>query len=101
MSEIFLSSVLLLVLGRNPQHRNRHLDSPPGVTALLEQMSTSVGTSSPPPGVVPNLEKQVDVSRTIYLVTNGLAIGLVTIFTLGRFYVRIWITKAVYIEDCE
>ncbi|KAH6722948.1 hypothetical protein BKA61DRAFT_663682 [Leptodontidium sp. MPI-SDFR-AT-0119] len=99
MSEIFLSSVLLLVLGRNPQHRNRHLDSPPGVTALLEQMSTSVGTSSPPPGVVPNLEKQVDVSRTIYLVTNGLAIGLVTIFTLGRFYVRIWITKAVYIED--
>ena len=64
-------------------------------------MSSSVGAVPPPPGVVPNLQNPADVLRTISLLTNGLVLGLTTLVTLGRFYVRFWITGAVFIEDCE
>lgn len=66
-------------------------------------MSTLEGASaSPAPlGIIPNLENPADVLRTISLMTNGSALGLTTLVTLGRFYVAVCITGAVLMEDCE
>ncbi|KAK0125938.1 hypothetical protein ONS95_007562 [Cadophora gregata] len=61
-------------------------------------MSSSLG-APPPPGVISNLENPTDVLRTISLLTNGLVLRCSTLVTLGRFYVRFWITGAVFIED--
>ncbi|CZT47480.1 uncharacterized protein RSE6_08043 [Rhynchosporium secalis] len=64
-------------------------------------MSPFVGaTATPPPaGVIPNLQNPTDVLRTVAIVTNGLALGLTTLVTVGRFYVRVRITRAVFLED--
>ncbi|KAI9048002.1 hypothetical protein LZ554_007800 [Drepanopeziza brunnea f. sp. 'monogermtubi'] len=59
----------------------------------------SVGASPAPPGVIPNFENPKDVLRTINFVTGGLAIGLTTLFVFGRLYVRLWVARAVLIED--
>ncbi|KAH6711992.1 hypothetical protein BKA61DRAFT_691562 [Leptodontidium sp. MPI-SDFR-AT-0119] len=47
-------------------------------------MSAILGASPPPTGVVPNFQHPGDVLRTVGLVTNGLALGLTTLVTLGR-----------------
>ncbi|KAH7348789.1 integral membrane protein, partial [Rhexocercosporidium sp. MPI-PUGE-AT-0058] len=62
-------------------------------------MSTIIGASPPPPGVTSNFQNPADVLWSVGLVTNGLALGLTTLVTLGRFYVRFWITGAVFLED--
>ena len=88
---------------RPPALIHVHIDIEIGIEIDVKAvyMSSSVGAVPPPPGVVPNLQNPTDVLRTISLLTNGLVLGLTTLVTLGRFFVRFWITGAVFIEDCE
>ncbi|KAL2064686.1 hypothetical protein VTL71DRAFT_3824 [Oculimacula yallundae] len=68
---------------------------------MVGSTSPNVGAtaSPPPPGVIPNLENPDDILHTVAIVTSGLALALTTLVTAGRFYVRLYITQAVFIED--
>ncbi|KAG4440826.1 hypothetical protein IFR05_003698 [Cadophora sp. M221] len=58
-------------------------------------MSTIVVDSPPPTGVIPSFQRPVGGLRNVGLATNGLALGLTTLVTLGRLYVRFCILSWV------
>lgn len=63
-------------------------------------MARFEGAAPPPEGVTPNFDHPKDVLKTINIVSGILAIGLTAPFVLLRFYVRVFIMRAIDREDC-
>lgn len=63
-------------------------------------MPKTQAAASPPPGVTPNLESPEDVLYTINLVSQILAVALVTPFVLIRIYAKAFVRPPFVIEDC-
>ena len=64
-------------------------------------MAAMQGSAPPPPGITPNFEHPEDILKTINTVSIVITIAAMAPLVAGRVYIRVFLTKVFYVEDCR
>lgn len=72
-----------------------------GMSSPSSTPTSFPGAAPPPPGVTPNLENPSDQGHNANIVGLSVCISFATIFYFMRVYVKLRITRRIFLEDGE